>query len=235
MRWRARWRAPPQGRPSAPLASPETGPGRRRPGRLVLTCQDGVSDPGQSDRRGASARPSRWPRRSADRWTARRRSALLLIPPLGLFASSAGPLGPGGALVRVGRRLPRDLPPQFPSASPDRIEHGATSREEDSQCCPQLLNLLFGCREGKSLRRRAPSHATTTSYQQAPPVPPARTKPPTPFSNTLKIPTSGLPSARSATGVSATLPELVWPGSMAGCSTPAQHRVPLARRPGRRR
>jgi hypothetical protein len=73
-------------------------------------------------------RPSRWPRRSADRWTARRRSVMLLLPPLGLFASSAGPLGRGGALVRVGGRLPRDLPPQFPSASPDRIEHGATSR-----------------------------------------------------------------------------------------------------------
>jgi hypothetical protein len=53
---------------------------------------------------------------------------MLLIPPLGLFASSAGPLGSGGAIIRVGRRLPRDLPPQFPSASTDRIEHGATSR-----------------------------------------------------------------------------------------------------------
>jgi hypothetical protein len=58
---------------------------------------------------------------------------VLLIPPLGLFANSAGPLGPGGALVRVGRRLPRDIPPQFPNASPDRIEHGATSPEENSQ------------------------------------------------------------------------------------------------------
>jgi hypothetical protein len=81
----------------------------------------------------ASAVRGRWARRSADRWTTRRWRVLLLIPPLGLFASSAGPLGPGGALVRVGRRLPRDLPPQFPSASPDRIEHGATSPEEDSQ------------------------------------------------------------------------------------------------------
>jgi hypothetical protein len=57
---------------------------------------------------------------------------MLLIPPLGLFAGLAGPLGLGGAIVRVGRRLPRDLPPQFPSASPDRIEHGATSPQEDS-------------------------------------------------------------------------------------------------------
>ena len=30
-------------------------------------------------------RPGRWPRRSADRWTARRWSVLLLIPPLGFF------------------------------------------------------------------------------------------------------------------------------------------------------
>jgi hypothetical protein len=61
---------------------------------------------------------------------------MLLIPPLGLFAGLAGPLGPGGAIVRVGRRLPRDLPPQFPSASPDRIEHGATSPEETASRRP---------------------------------------------------------------------------------------------------